>query len=100
MGPWKVIWTTSRMTEEPLVQVIDETGEVICDNEIYYPKELDPKYAPLIAAAPELLEECKAWLSSYDGWSDVELAKRVDIATLDRIKYTREVVRKATGEVR
>lgn len=85
----------------PITDVVGEEG----DKTRYYQPVAGMKYlvtpvkeqkanAKLIAAAPELLEECKAWLSSYDGWSDVELSKRVDIATLDRIKFTRAVVAK------
>ncbi len=101
-GPWKVIRkdVEGATYGEPIksVKIVAPDGTIICDNEPYYPMELAEENADLIAAAPELLEECKAWLSSYDGWSDVELAKRVDIATLDRIKFTRAVIAKVRGE--
>lgn len=38
------------------VEVVTGDGEVICDNQTYYPQALDPRNAALIAAAPELLE--------------------------------------------
>lgn len=53
--------------------------------------------ARLIAAAPDLLEALREWISSYDGWSDFELQRRVDPATLRRIKITRAAIARATG---
>lgn len=54
-GPWKVVIGEQNIGE-PLVSVESAGGDVICDNETYYPKALDPCNASLIAAAPDLLE--------------------------------------------
>jgi len=48
------------------VRVRSDDGEIIADNEPYYPEPLDPKHAHLIAAAPSLLENLKRMLLEFD----------------------------------
>lgn len=47
------------------VEVVAVDGEVICNNQTYYPQELDPRNASLIAAAPELLEALQNMVRLY-----------------------------------
>lgn len=54
----------------------------------------DPK---IFAAAPALFEACKQWLAGYDGWSDEELKRRADPATVAMIRKTRSAIAKAEG---
>lgn len=50
----------------------------------------------LHAAAEDLLEALEEWLAGYDGWSNVELAKRADPTTIARISRSRAAIAKAT----
>lgn len=56
--------------------VVDDEGNIICDNMAYYPAAVDIVHAPLIAAAPELLEAMKAVISEnhVDGAFDMARA--------------------------
>lgn len=51
----------------------------------------------LLLAAPDLLEALEEWTSLYEGWSDHELARRADPATIRRIAQSRAVIAKAKG---
>jgi len=44
-----------------------------------------------MTGAAEALAE---WLSGYDGWSEIEAARRCDPATIARIKQTRALLAK------
>lgn len=52
-GPWHVD------TRAGTTSVKASDGEIICDNERYYPQPLNPENANLIAAAPDLLAAIK-----------------------------------------
>lgn len=47
--------------------------------------------------ARALVAALRSWLEPYNGWSDTELAKRADRATIDRIHRSRQVVARAEG---
>lgn len=53
-------------------EVVAEDGEVICDNQTYYPHAVTESNGTLIAAAPDLLEVCQRlleavpYVSEYD----------------------------------
>ncbi len=63
------------------IRVVDESGQIIADNEPYYPQELDPKHAYLIAAAPEmrdvLREVCELAVDSEDVFISGDLFARI-----------------------
>lgn len=52
---WKVEEYDNNISKR-LIRVVGEDGEVICDNEPYYPHAINPKHAHLIAASPDMLE--------------------------------------------
>lgn len=55
---WRVEEYENNVSERS-VRVVAADGEIIADNEPYYPQALNPKHAHLIAAAPDLLEAAK-----------------------------------------
>lgn len=86
-GPW-IVEVGEQNIGEPLVSVKDAEGEVICDNETYYPKAIDPRNANLIASAPELLafaEHVKKCILANGEYAPIS------------IEYVTTVVAKAKG---
>lgn len=80
------------------VEVVAGDGEVICDNQTYYPQALDPRNARLIAAAPELLEALSTLLNM-----DVKghrLGDRLQFSTPGRkiLDKCNSAIAKALGE--
>ena len=53
---WRIEEYDNNISERS-IRIVDEHGNVICDNEPYYPQALRAEHAPLIAAAPDLLKE-------------------------------------------
>ena len=64
-GRWKVEEYDNNISERS-VRVVAEDGELIADNEPYYPQALNPKHAHLIAAAPDLLGALRFILAFYE----------------------------------
>lgn len=69
-GPWKVHRDKSGKTltgadhyDAEYVAVVSADGEVICDNAHYYPVEINPEDAPVIAEAPAMLEMLETMLA-------------------------------------
>jgi len=85
-GPWRVISTDGANG----IAVVAASGKVICDNESYF----DPCNAHLIAAAPMLLEACKALIAHH------RIEKLLNVSdTLDeRVRAVRAAIRAAEGE--
>lgn len=70
-GPWRVekIDLHESGDHGTGIAVIAADGTVVCDNQTYYPERLDPKNAPVIAAAPDLLKACKALKEQVEAYS-------------------------------
>lgn len=64
-----------------ITAVVSEDGEVIADNEPYYPQPLHPDNATLIAAAPRLLAACRLILECDEYGPDPVVAKAISAAT-------------------
>lgn len=56
-GPWRLgamdLYEAGEGDKQGIA-IVATDGSIICDNQTYYPKPLDPANAPLIAAAPTL----------------------------------------------
>ena len=83
-GPWRFEEYQDAISETS-VRVVGYNGDVVCDSEPYYAHALDPKNGPLIAAAPELLEEL------------ISMADDMDSLGYD-VKSARHAIAKALGE--
>lgn len=76
------------------VEVVAGDGEVICDNQTYYPQAINPKNAALIAASPKLLDAAIMAIEHYD-----EFFKGAEPPEdLPWVPVMREAVKEALGE--
>jgi hypothetical protein len=76
------------------------TKEVYGDRRTYEPGEETTANARLIAAAPDLLESLRAFVSPWDGDSVEEIESQSGLATSVRIEQARAAIAKATGAAR
>lgn len=96
-GPWR--YEKSQISGGFYITGSNEYGGMILPilgRACNFPRNVEAN-ARLIAAAPDLLEALKDWCSQYDGWSDAELAKRANPATIARYKASRAAIAKAEG---
>ena len=73
------------------------TKEVYGDRRTYGPGEETTANARLIAAAPDLLESLRAFVSPWDGDSVEEIESQSGLATSVRIEQARAAIAKATA---
>lgn len=103
-GPWRIV-TGIRNTsyQDHLASVIDANGDIVCDNEAYYPHEVDPLNMPLIAAAPELYEALVGMINAFDCDDLVARDESIGSNSGDRvysvIKAARSAIAKARTEI-
>ena len=102
-------WTSYPCNLERYSQVITANGamvqiamtkEVYGDRRTYEPYEETTANARLIAAAPDLLESLRAFVSPWDGDSVEEIESQSGLATSVRIEQARAAIAKATGAAR
>lgn len=48
------------------IEVVDANGDAVCNNQTFYPQELKPENAHVIAAAPEMLEALELMIKMYE----------------------------------
>lgn len=92
-GPW-VIRVIDLHEGGSGFEIVGANGDIVCDNQTYYPHAIDKKNARLIAAAPELLEALVRLMPSaedntagYGGEPDED----------EDILFARAAIAKATG---
>lgn len=70
-GPWRKVAHENYMRDDDApIAVVTASGDTVCCNTSFYPTALDPEYADLIAAAPELLEALRGaveWMACVEG---------------------------------
>lgn len=76
------------------VEVVAGDGEVICDNQTYYPQAINPKNAALIAAAPKLLDAAIMAIEHYDAYFEGFEPPE----DLPWVPVMREAIKEALGE--
>lgn len=72
---WKLLRTRR---SDNYIAVLDEKGNVVCDNMEFYPAPLDPRNAPLISAAPDLLEALKA-VTGHEDYMGMTFSDRMEL---------------------
>jgi hypothetical protein len=65
-GPWVIVRRESASGIGQVLEVLDANGDAVCNDETYYPTPLDERNAPLIAAAPDLLNTLRELVEIVD----------------------------------
>lgn len=73
-GPWTLQGYENDISEMG-VRVVDADGNVVCNDEPYYPHPVSFANARLIAAAPDLLEALEMMLEDPNAVENVIFAK-------------------------
>lgn len=92
-GPWKVQKMDLHETGKQLdgIEVVDARGYAVACNQTYYPTALNPAYAPLIAAAPEMLEALERLVEAIE-------YTPLGVRAITALQEARQIINKAKGE--
>lgn len=101
-GPWKIREIKLYETGTG-IEIVGANGEVIADNQTYYPQALNPKNATLIAAAPAMYEALKAIIEAYEEYGRADSKAEIAVSIVRRVKaeqLARAALAQAEGGVK